>query len=152
MQKRFRTKLDGDAAGKMETASFTLPFDSRKVWGKARVPVTVTINQYSWRSTVGHRAGRQYIVVNGDARRGAGVKAGDVVAVTLEPDRAKRDITIPPGLRKALGAKLSGQLAALAFTHKKEFVRWYTEAKKDETRARRIEKMKHMLTSGKVIT
>src|ERR1051326_6255016 len=57
MQMRFRTKLDGDASGKMETASFTLPFDSRKVWGKARVPVIVTINQYRWRSTVGHRAG-----------------------------------------------------------------------------------------------
>src|ERR1700690_3975393 len=50
------------------TASFTLPFDTREVWGKAKVPVKVTINGYTWSSTVGNRGGIQYIVVNADAR------------------------------------------------------------------------------------
>jgi uncharacterized protein YdeI (YjbR/CyaY-like superfamily) len=40
----------------------------------------------------------------------------------------------------------------LAFTYKKEFVQWFAEAKKEDTRARRVEKMKDMLTSGKVIS
>src|SRR5215472_4922673 len=41
--------------------------------GKAKVPVKVTINGYTWRSTVGNRGGIQYIVVNAEARRGASV-------------------------------------------------------------------------------
>jgi Bacteriocin-protection, YdeI or OmpD-Associated/Domain of unknown function (DUF1905) len=90
-----------------------LPFDTRDVWGKAKVPVRVTINGYTGRSTVGNRSGIQYIVVNADGRRGAGAKA---------------------------------------FTHKKEFVVWYSEAKKEDTRTRRVEKMKEMLSAGKVIS
>jgi uncharacterized protein YdeI (YjbR/CyaY-like superfamily) len=111
--------------------------------------VTVTINGYSWRSTVASMGGCQFIVVNAAARRGAGVKAGDRVTVTLEPDTAKRDVEIPPALRKALGASLTATLKGLSFTHKKEFVQWFQEARKDETRARRVEKMKEMLAAGK---
>jgi hypothetical protein len=152
MRKEFRVKLDGDESRNDASASFTLPFDTREVWGKAKVPVKVTVNGYTWRSTVGNRGGVQYIVVNAAARRGAGVKAGDSVTVTLEPDTEKREIEIPPQLRKALGAKLTQKLDALSFTHKKEFIVWYSEAKKDETRARRVEKMKQMLSAGKVIS
>jgi hypothetical protein len=64
---------------------FMLPFETRDVRGSAKVPVKVTINGYTWRSTVGNRGGRQYIVVNADARRNAALKAGDVVTIALEP-------------------------------------------------------------------
>jgi len=114
--------------------------------GKAKAPVKVTLNGYTWCSTVGNRGGIQYIVVNGDARRDAGVSAGDVVTIVLEPDAEKRDIQIPLRLRRALGAKLSEKLNHLSFSHKKEFVVWYSEAKKEDTRARRVEKMKQMLS------
>jgi hypothetical protein len=66
------------------SASFTLPFDTREVWGKAKVPVKVTINGHTWRSTVGNRGGIQFIVVNADARLHAGVKAGDAVMIILQ--------------------------------------------------------------------
>ncbi|HLM80623.1 MAG TPA: YdeI/OmpD-associated family protein [Terriglobales bacterium] len=100
----------------------------------------------------GTGGGIQYIVVNAAARRHAGVKAGDVVTIVLEPDTEKRDIEIPIQLRRVLGAKLTEKLNRLAFSHKKEFVVWYSGAKKEETRARRVEKMKQMLSSGKVIS
>src|SRR5262250_2024525 len=141
MRKKFRAKLSGDETRKDASAAFTLPFDTRDVWGKAKVPVKVTINGYTWRSTVGNRGGIQYIVVNAEARRSAGVKAGDVVTIALEPDTEERDIEIPKALQKALGAKLSQKLKALSFAHKKEFIVWYSEAKQDETRARRVQKM-----------
>ena len=67
MRKEFRVKLNGDESRSDATASFTLPFDTREVWGKAKVPVKVKINGYSWRSTVGNRGGIQYI---GCQRRG----------------------------------------------------------------------------------
>jgi Domain of unknown function (DUF1905) len=106
MRKEFRTKLSGDETRKDASAAFTLPFDTRDVWGKAKVPVKVTINGYTWRSTVGNRGGIQYIVVNSDARRGAGVKAGDLVTIALEPDTQKREIEVPIPLQRALGTKL----------------------------------------------
>ena len=71
MRKEFRTKLKGDESRAESSACFTLPFDTRNVWGKAKVPVKVTIRDYTWRSTVGNRGGQQYIVVNAEARRNA---------------------------------------------------------------------------------
>src|SRR5215469_9925876 len=147
MQKEFQTKLNGDKSRKDASASFTLPFDTRGVWGQAKVPVKVTINGYTWRSTVGNRGGIQYIVVNAEARRRAGVKAGDFVNIMLEPDSEKREIEIPLPLKKALGAKLAQKLNGLSFTHKKEFIVWYSGAKMEDTRARRVVKMKQMLSS-----
>ena len=102
MRKEFRAKLTGDESRKDATASFTRPFDTRDVWGKAKVPVKVTINDYTWRSTVGNRGGFQYIVVNAAARRSTGVKAGDFVTIALEPDTEKREIEIPFALQRAL--------------------------------------------------
>jgi hypothetical protein len=150
MRRRFKTTLYGDESGRMDTAAFTLPFDTRDAWGKARVPVKVTIKGHTWRSTVANMRGCQFIVVNAAARAGAGVKAGDTVTVTLEPDAEKREIEIPTDLKQALGTKLTAKLEALSFTHKKEYVNWYTEAKKDETRARRVEKMMKLLRGREV--
>lgn len=152
MRKEFRAKLNGDESRRDASASFTLPFETRDVWGRAKVPVKVTINGYTWRSTVGNRGGQQYIVVNADARRNAAVKAGDVVTIALEPDAEKREIEVPIPLQRALGEKLTQKLNALSFTHKKEFIVWYSEAKKDDTRARRLRKMRQMLSAGKVIS
>lgn len=152
MRKEFRTKLNGDESRTDSTASFTFPFDTRDVWGKAKVPVKVTINGYTWRSTVGNRGGIQYIVVNADARRGAGVKAGDLVTITVEPDTEKREIEIPIPLRRALGVRLTQKLNALSFTHKKEFIVLYSGAKNEDTRTRRVVKMKQMLSARKVIS
>jgi Domain of unknown function (DUF1905)/Bacteriocin-protection, YdeI or OmpD-Associated len=152
VRKEFRAKLNGDELRKDASASFTLPFDTRDVWGRAKVPVKVSINGYTWRSTVGNRGGIQYIVVNAEARRGAGVQAGDFVTIVLEPDAEKREIEVPIPLQRALGTKLTQKLNGLSFTHKKEFIVWYSDAKRDDTRARRGQKMKQMLSAGKVIS
>jgi len=152
LRKEFKAKLNGDESRADTSASFTLPFDTRDVWGRAKVPVKVTINGHTLRSTVGNRGGIQYLVVNSDARRGSGVKAGDTVTITLEPDSEKREIEIPVALQRALGTKLTQKLDALSFSHKKEFIVWYSQAKKEDTRARRVEKMKAMLSEGKVIS
>jgi uncharacterized protein YdeI (YjbR/CyaY-like superfamily) len=46
---------------------------------------------------------------------------------------------------RALGKKLTQKLDALSFTHKKEFILWYSGTKLEDTRARRVEKMKQAL-------
>jgi hypothetical protein len=63
MRKEIRLKLNGDESRTDASASFTLPFDTRDVWGKAKVPVKVTIDGYTCRSTVANRSEIQYIVV-----------------------------------------------------------------------------------------
>ena len=80
----------------------------------------------------------------------AGVKAGDKVEVSLEPDAAPREVAVPKDLAAAL--KKAGALATfakLAFTHRKEHVRAIEEAKAPETRARRIEKAVAMVLAKK---
>ena len=72
--------------------------------------------------------------------------------IALQPDTEKREIEIPMALRRALAKKLTQKLDALSFTHKKEFIVWYSGAKMEDTRARRVEKMKQMLSSGKVVS
>ena len=116
MRKEFRTKLKGDDSRADASAYFTLPLDTRDVWGRAKVPVKVTINGCTWRSTVGNCDGQQYIVVNAEARRNAGVRTGDLVTITLEPDTEKREIEVPI-LRRTLGAKLTQKLNALSRTY-----------------------------------
>ena len=74
MREEFKAKLNGDESRKDASAAFTLPFGTREVWGKARVPLKVTIQGYTWRSTVGNRAGIQYIVVNAEVRHSAALR------------------------------------------------------------------------------
>jgi hypothetical protein len=150
-RKTFTVTLGG--AGKLGQVAFVeLPFDAREVWGKSRVPVKGTINEFPFRTTIATMKGAQCFCVNAGMRRGAGVEIGEVVKITLEPDTEKRTIEIPLPMKKALGAALTKKLEALAYTHQKEFVNWYSEAKKDETRERRVARMKEMLASGETIS
>ena len=66
-------------------------------------------------------------------------------------EREAREHLRRHALQKALGARLTQRLNCLSFTHKKEFIVWYSEAKKEDTRTRRVEKMNQMLAAGKVI-
>ena len=151
MKKTFAVKLKG--GGKLGRVPFAeLPFDMREVWGKARVPVKGTINGFPFRTTVVVMRGSQCFCVNADMRKGSGADVGDVAKFVLEPDLEKRTVEIPEQLKKSLGVKLSRKLESLAFTHQKEFVKWYVEAKQDATRDRRVAKIKEMLTTGKIDT
>jgi uncharacterized protein YdeI (YjbR/CyaY-like superfamily) len=83
-------------------------------------------------------------------REEAGIAAGDNIVITLEPDTAPRTVKVPADLEKAI--KKSGLTAAwdkLSYTHKKEHVRAVEEAKRPETRAKRIEKALEMLAAKK---
>lgn len=151
MKKTFEVTLGG--GGRSGQVAFVeLPFDTREVWGKGRVPVKGTINGFPFRTTAVTMDGRQCFCVNAGMRKGAGVDVGDTVKIVLEPDAEKRTMEIPQELKKSLGVKLAQKLESLAYTHQKEFVLWYTEAKREETRERRLAKMKDMLTLGETIS
>src|SRR6185503_9391547 len=112
-----------------------------------RPPVKVTINRHTWRSTIAVYGGKYLLGVSAENREKAGVAAGDTLNVTVELDSAPRTVTIPPDLAKALKRQPGALQAfdALSFTHKREHVEAIEEAKKPETRQRRIEKALTML-------
>ena len=74
------------------------------------------------------------------------------MTITLEPDTEKREIEIQQRCRRHWAPSSLRELDALSFTHKKESIVWHSEAKKEDTRARRVGKMKQMLSAGKVIS
>ena len=118
-----------------------LPFDPRDVFGRARAPVTVAIAGHVYRSTVTIMNGRTFVPLRKSNREAAGVVAGKPFEVTLTLDTAPRTIDAPDDLRASLAA--AGAWAAwerLSYTHRREHVEAIEDAKKAETRARRIEK------------
>ena len=137
--KRFHAVLETDDGS---TAFVKIPFDVKAVFGKARPPVRVTLNGYGFQSTLMPYGGVHYLGINQKVRAAAGVKIGDRVAVTLEADEAPRIIKPPADLARALKASPAAKArwAQLSYAHQKEYVEAIEEAKKPETRVRRVEK------------
>ena len=78
-----------------------------------------------------------------------GKQPGDTVAIVLWKDDEPREVAVPPELTARM--KKAGVLAffeGLSFTHRKEYSRWIADAKKDETRARRLDKAIELLKKG----
>lgn len=119
--------------------------------GAKRFPVVATINGYTWRTTVARMRGELLLGLSREVRDGAGVKAGDSVQVELGLDTAPRDVEVPKALAAALDddPTAAAAFAALSYTHRKEFARWIDDAKRDETRQRRVAQALQMLREGK---
>src|SRR5262245_2344767 len=122
------------------SARLRVPVDLKEIYGRARPPLEVTIGGHTWRTTPGVYGGVAYIGLNKDVRAAAGVDAGDRVQVTMELDTAPRTVTVPPDLRTALEADPEAEAAfvKLSFTHQREYVEWIEQAKRTETRTRRV--------------
>ena len=125
----------------MEATGITIPFDIEAVFGAKRVPVKVSINGAEHRSTVVRMGGEYMMIVPKIFRDAAGIKAGDNIVVTMELDTEPRTVETPADLADALQkADLGNAWEKMSYTHKKEHVNAIEEAKKPETRVRRIEK------------
>jgi hypothetical protein len=118
--------------------------------GAKRFPVVATVNGYTWRTTVTRMRGEFLLGLNRAVRGEAGVDVGDTVEVELELDTAPRQVQVPEALAKALAGDSVARAAfdRLAYTHRKEYARWIDEAKRDETRQRRVAQALEMLRQG----
>jgi hypothetical protein len=119
--------------------------------GAKRFPVVATVNGYTWRTSVARMGGEFLLGLSREVRHGAGVEAGDLVDVAVELDAAPRDVEVPEALAEALAAdpKAKANFDAMAFTHRKEYARWVADAKREETRQRRVRQALEMIRSGK---
>jgi uncharacterized protein YdeI (YjbR/CyaY-like superfamily) len=119
--------------------------------GKKAFPVQATINGFTWAGRVSRMGGEFLLGLRREVREAAGVEAGDEVTVSVALDDAPREVEVPPALADALAADAAAKARfdGLAFTHRKEFARWIEEAKKAQTRSRRVEQAMQMLREGK---
>lgn len=118
--------------------------------GASRKPaVRVRIGHYSYRSTVAVRGGGFKIPLSAENRVAAGVAAGDPIWVELALDTAPRDVEVPADLDAAMDARARSFFESLSPGQKKWYVLPIEEAKKPETRARRVEKAIAMLHEGR---
>ncbi len=145
---RFRAKVA--LHGKTATG-FEVPAEVVSSLGThKRPPVRVTIDDYTYRSTIATYAGKFMLPLSAQNRAGAGVAAGDEVDVDVELDTEPREVEVPADLATALNGipGLRQAFDALAFTHRKEYVLAVEDAKTEETRQRRIAKTVGKLQEG----
>ena len=137
---------------KMDATGITIPFDVKEVFGRMRVPVKVKINGAEYRSTVFHMGGKYMMVVPKRFREAAGVEGGEMITVEMERDTEARIVEPPEDLAQALDenpeAKASWE--KLSYSHKREFAVAIEEAKRPETRERRVRRtIEELLKKGK---
>lgn len=147
---RFATTLKPYGEGGAYPGLFLARSVSAKL-GRARVPVVLTLNGHLARTSAFPLGdGTHYIHINRQMREAARVAPGDRVRVTLEVDTKPRVVIAPADLRGALArsAKARAVFDGLAPSHKREYVRWIAEAKRPETRARRVAQTVERLAQG----
>jgi len=115
-----------------------------------RPAVRVTINGYTYRSSIAPMGGTFMLGISDEVRNNAHVKAGDTVDVDVELDTEKRDVEVPPELAKALAkdAKAKKYFDSLSYSRKAALVNPIANGKTAETRERNLAKAMEALKGG----
>jgi uncharacterized protein YdeI (YjbR/CyaY-like superfamily) len=145
---KFKARIE---AGRGGGAYVTFPYDVEKEFGtKGQVPVKVTFNGVPDVSSLVKYGSPQHILgVHKAIREKIGKGPGDTIEVELEKNTEERTVEVPADLQALMKKeKLLPFFEKLSYTHRKEYCRWITEAKKEETRTRRLEKAIQMLKQG----
>jgi hypothetical protein len=117
-----------------------LTFDPKAVFGKVRVPVKVTLNGHTYRSTIAAMGGPPCIPLRKSNRDAAGLVGGETIKVRVELDTEERVVKPPADFVKVLRATPTAWelWLNLSYTHQREHVESIEGAKTPGTRARRI--------------
>ena len=144
----FRTTVEREGTG---TFLRVPPDVVAQLGSRKRPPVRVTLGGHTFRSTIAIYGADFYLPLKAANREEAGVAAGDFVDVTVELDEEPRIVEIPDDLAAALAADgdASAAFDRLSYSHRREYVEWIDEAKRAETRARRIAGTVERLHAGR---
>jgi hypothetical protein len=132
-------------------AGVVFPFDVEKEFAtRGKVPVKAIIDDIPYTgSLIKCGLGNHMLGVLKGIREQIGKGPGDTVSVVLERDQSIRTVEVPHELANLLKKeRLLPVFEKLSYTHRKEYCRWITEAKKEETRQTRIAKAVEMLRTG----
>jgi hypothetical protein len=146
---RFRTTLRQEAR---TATGFEVPPEVVTALGTGkRPPVRVTINGYTYRSTVAAYGEVFMLPLAAEHRTAAGVAAGDDLDVEVELDEAPRVVVVPDDLAAALAGDPAAQATwdTLSYSNKRWHVLNVEGTKNEDTRRRRIEKALAALRAGR---
>jgi hypothetical protein len=118
------------------------PRAAAAIGAKHRSRVRGTLNGVSFRSSLASMGGTLWLGVHKATVAAAGVAIGDYVAVEMVLDTEPRPgDEVPPELEAALERNRTAKAAweRMPPSHRREHVGYITEAKRPETRARRVE-------------
>jgi hypothetical protein len=126
-------------------AYFEFPYSAKEVFGtKARIPVILQVDGLEVIGSLMSMGGDTHIMgLRKDFLPRLGKKAGDTVHVILQKDESVRTVSIPADLQDILN-QIPGAAAAfdkLSYSHRRGYVNYLDEAKKPETRQKRLEKI-----------
>lgn len=117
-----------------------------------RIPVSGSVDNVKFRTSVLPKGdGTFYFFVSIPLRQSIGKKAGDYVTVLIEEDTKPRIVNVPKDIFEALSTSdlALATFNKFSYSHKKELIEWINEAKRTETRQRRIAKAVVILESYK---
>lgn len=137
----------GDGGG----AFVFFPFDvEREFRTKGRIPVKVTFDGVEESSSLIKYGFPQHLVgVPKAIREQIGKQPGDTIEVALWKDEEPRTIVVPETFRKLLEQEnLVTTFESLSYTHRKEYCRWISEARREATKQSRLAKAIDMLRKG----
>jgi Bacteriocin-protection, YdeI or OmpD-Associated/Domain of unknown function (DUF1905) len=146
---KFRTMVE--LGGKTATG-IRVPEEVVEALGAGKRPaVNVTINGYTYRSTVAPMGGVFMLPVSAEIRANAGVAAGDEVEVEVALDTAPREVIVPPDLEAALDgdAEAKQNFEKLSYSNKRRHILSVEGTKNEETRRRRVAKAVEELKQGR---
>ncbi len=151
-QHAFKAVIQNASGASGGGAFVEIPFDVEKAFGSKKPKVKALIEGVPYRGTL-VRMGTEchLLLILKSIREQVGKTFGDEVKVSVELDVEERVVTVPLELKRAFKSDKEAKSAfeKLSYTHKKEFVTWIEEAKREETRARRVEQTLKMLKVGK---
>lgn len=117
--------------------------------GGGRIPVRATFDGIDYRGSIASMGGCMALGILKGIRSELGKGDGDAVTVTVVRDTAERTVDVPEDLATALQeAGLRESFDKLAYSHRREHVNAINDAKKPETRQRRIDKALEMLRTS----
>jgi hypothetical protein len=145
---KFRAKIEAADRG---GAYVLFPYDTGKEFAtNGKVPVNATFNGVSCTGSLIRYGKPLHVLGMPKAIRDQTAKGpGDTIEVVVWKDEAVRTIEVPVQFEKLM--KKEGLLPVfrkLSYTHRKQYCRWITDAKKEETRLRRLEKAIELLKKG----
>jgi hypothetical protein len=142
MKIKFEAKIEQNK--NIDAAYVKFPYDAMELFGvKGQVRIKALIDKkVLYRGSLAKMGMDCHILgITKAIRNEIGKNFGDTIEIELEQDLEPREIIIPEDALNLLkkNKKAKEIFERLSYTHKKEYIRWIEEAKKEETRKRRLE-------------
>ena len=148
-QKKFKAKLISAGGGGVFVY---VPFDVEKEYGKKNmIPVKTTYDGEPYTGSIANMGDGQCLIILKAIREKIGKQVGDTVTVTVELDTTPRKIELPNELKALLNKNKAEKefFNSLSFTNQKEYAKWITDAKREETKLARLESLLDKLKAKK---